>query len=32
VLSADVSAEEKGLLFGWTGADEQVAGHGQSAQ
>jgi len=32
VLSADVSAEEKGLLFGWTGADEQVVGHGQSAQ
>ena len=29
--SADVSAEEKGLLFGWSATDEQVADHGQSA-
>jgi len=29
-VSADVSAEEKGLLFGWSATDEQVEGHGQS--
>jgi len=31
VVSADVSAEEKGLLFGWSAADEQVTEQGQSA-
>jgi len=29
VLSADVSAEEKGLLFGWSGTEGQFADHGQ---
>jgi len=32
VLSADVSAEEKGLLFGWSGAEGQLADHDHSAQ
>jgi len=31
VLSADVSAEEKGLLFGWSGTEGQFADHGQGA-
>lgn len=30
VLSADVSTEEKGLLFGWSNAEGQLADHGRS--